>query len=263
MLVEPQPTAGDLKWRMLGIPVRVAPWFWLVGALMGWERGRLDHTAIWIACVFVAILVHEFGHALTARAFGAEDLRVVLYAMGGLAIHPGGKLSRWQRVVELLMGPGAGFILYGLIWAGTLFVARPEYAAASDYELVWHAVFALEWICLWWGLVNLLPVYPLDGGQISRELCEARWGRDGIRHALRLSMIASIVAAAGWVFYYYWKQIDDLRGFFPVLLFGYLAFLSYQLLRVQAAGGGWGGEWAPEEPRQPWEQDPDWWKGSS
>src|SRR6516165_8553767 len=68
---EPNETPLDLKWRMFGIPVRVHPFFWLVSAFMGWStlnRGII-FLVIWVACVFVSVLVHEMGHVLMGRLF--------------------------------------------------------------------------------------------------------------------------------------------------------------------------------------------------
>jgi Zn-dependent protease len=260
MLVEPQTTKADLKWSMLGIPVRVHPFFWIGCVVLGWtgEGTTLPDLILWTACVFVAILIHEFGHALTARAFGARDGRVVLYVMGGLAINTGG-LSRGQRVLELLMGPGAGFVAFGVLW-----VLTQHAFDTSGWPLRAHyALGALELICLWWGLVNLLPVYPLDGGQIARELFEAKRPKDGFVLALRLSMVVALLAGVGFVVLFIRQENSGPAGLYPALLFGYLAFLSWYVARhIQATGhgAGWGGG-DLEEPRQPWERDPDWWKG--
>src|SRR5262249_2171168 len=85
LLLEPERTQFDLSWRMFGVRVRVHPMFWLISCLMG--ANLLNHPSgngvgllgIWVGCVFVSILVHEFGHVLMGRAFGADG-QVVLYA---------------------------------------------------------------------------------------------------------------------------------------------------------------------------------------
>src|SRR5437879_8785887 len=69
---------------MFGVDVRVHPWFWIMSALMGWSwfhRGVL-YLILWIACVFVSVLIHEFGHIFMGRVFGASG-HVVLYSLGG------------------------------------------------------------------------------------------------------------------------------------------------------------------------------------
>src|SRR5437899_154170 len=57
MLAMPEPTDFDLRFRLLGIPVRVHPLFWLVTAIMGYDQHHPRLTLIWIVCVFVSILV--------------------------------------------------------------------------------------------------------------------------------------------------------------------------------------------------------------
>ncbi len=260
MFQEPQPTRFDLRWRMGNTPVRISPWFWLITLVMGWSALRTDIFLflLWTVCCTVAILVHEFGHALTARAFGVRDVRVVLYGFGGLAIHGGGRLSRGQRILELLMGPGAGFILYGLLWGGQLAVeaAWPGVIFRSVYLSTFLGY--MSFICLWWGLVNLLPVFPLDGGQVSRELCVAWFGREaGVRRSLWVSVGTGVVGGLLYAVWHYGVAGQlDLLGLYPSILFWALALGSYQQLKP---GMGFGA--AVSQPMEPWQQDPDWWKG--
>lgn len=257
MLVEPPPTQFDLKWQMLGMPVRVHPLFWLITLVFGWNgsAGRWDLILTWVACVFVSILVHELGHALVARASGAEGVRIVLYGMGGLAIHQGGDQRRWQRVVELLMGPGAGFLLLGLVCLPLWFLVFPSLNPIP--ELLWVAFWDLLQINLFWGVVNLLPVYPLDGGQIAWELLDAprRRERRVLTHKLGIGVgvgVAVLFVATTRV-----MGVGDAIGLFPALLFLLLAFDNWRLMQI-ARTPAWIGD---EAPREPWERDPDWWKG--
>ena len=94
MLFEPERTQFDLNWRMFGIPVRVHPWFWLMGVILGWsavERG-VQYLVLWIVCVFVSILVHEFGHVFMGLVFGSRG-HIVLYSFGGLAVGQGAPVA--------------------------------------------------------------------------------------------------------------------------------------------------------------------------
>ena len=65
-------TPYDLRFSLLGIPVRIHPLFWAVTAVLGFRMNErnLPMVVVWVACVFVSILVHEYGHALMARNFG-------------------------------------------------------------------------------------------------------------------------------------------------------------------------------------------------
>ncbi|MCO5172097.1 MAG: hypothetical protein M9894_37840 [Planctomycetes bacterium] len=252
MLLEPPATRADIQWRMLGFPVRVSPWFWLLCLFTGW-RGNptLDQLMIWSACVFVAILVHELGHALVARGFGAKGGRIVLYGFGGLAINGGG-LKRWQRIVECLAGPGAGFLLFGVLWLSTRFLFDP----AVMSPLAQEALFHMEWVCLWWGLVNLLPVYPLDGGQVAQELFLWRRPYDGLALALKFSIGVAVVVTAGFCYLWYAGVTTGL----PAFLFGILGLNNYFMLRALRMGGLGAEIGGYDARREAWERDPDWWK---
>jgi Zn-dependent protease len=75
-----------------------------------------------------------------------------------------------------------------------------------------------------WGLINLLPVYPLDGGRVSRELCTLRQPRRGIVLSLQISTLTAAAMAVYGLFA--WSSL------FTALMFGYLAYTNYQTLRA-------------------------------
>jgi membrane-associated protease RseP (regulator of RpoE activity) len=81
----------------------------------------------------------------------------------------------------------------------------------------------LLWVNVFWGLINLVPVYPLDGGSVTRNVLIQADPIDGVRKSLWISVIAGgLVALAGLIF---------LRSIFIALLFGLLAFQSFQALQ--------------------------------
>ena len=87
MLGQVNPTPYDLYFPLFGIPVRVTPWFWLAGVLMGYgliEQKRFDLLVVWLGCLFLSILVHEMGHALAGKLFGWPS-DIILYHFGGVA----------------------------------------------------------------------------------------------------------------------------------------------------------------------------------
>lgn len=195
MLAEPQPTPADLHFELAGIRVRVSPWFWLGSAFFGWQvcqmlaggdqRALLQYLVIWVGAVLVSLLVHEFGHALAFRAFG-QPAHVVLYHFGGLAIPDAwGRrhLRPLQRLCVSAAGPLAQLLLAVLVVVGLklggwlvpfpieaigrplgLYDGRP-----FESPLVFALVAFLLEVNVFWPLINLVPVPPLDGGQIVRE----------------------------------------------------------------------------------------------
>ena len=98
--------------RLAGIPFAVTPYFWIGSAIFGANAAHGPNgmllLAVWVACVFVSIVLHELGHALAARRFGVTPY-VVLYQMGGATYLPGGIASRVERIFVSLAGPAAGF----------------------------------------------------------------------------------------------------------------------------------------------------------
>src|SRR6516162_9943921 len=72
ILMEPERTPYDLNFSILGIPVRVHPWFWLVTALFGSStlNEGVSYLLLWILCVFFSILIHELGHVAAYALFG-------------------------------------------------------------------------------------------------------------------------------------------------------------------------------------------------
>src|SRR5947209_18655190 len=130
MLFEPSRTAYDLNFRLFGVEVRVHPLFWLLSALLGPHDLQAEHCVlllvVWIACVFVSILLHELGHVLVGRLFGSHG-HIVLYSFGGLAVGSNDLPSRWLRIAVLLAGPGLQLVLFALVkW-----VALPALAAGK------------------------------------------------------------------------------------------------------------------------------------
>jgi stage IV sporulation protein FB len=234
-LQEPQPTQGDLNFNLLGFPVRVHPMFWLMTALMAWSGGELPPQilVIWIGVVFVSILVHELGHALAARYFGGQA-SIVLYQFGGLAIHFPQPRYTWQRVAISLAGPVAGFLLA----IATMIVVgatghKIQFVLAwipFEWELIqeFNAELAVRFLMdvnIFWGLFNLMPIYPLDGGQVARNLLVRYDHRDGLRKSQWLSVIAAVGLAV-----YVWYATQG-SMMLTVLMLGFLAFQNYQELR--------------------------------
>ncbi len=258
MLSEPRKTQFDMNFNLLRIPVRIHPGFWIVAILFGLGdiTKRPDWTLpVFVGCLFVSILVHEFGHALSARRFGARSLRIVLHAIGGLAISDGG-LPRKQRIMELLWGPGAGFILGALVLAPFL----GHYYEKFDLGVkLAYTAWTLLFINIVWGLLNLLPIYPLDGGQIAMEVFTARKTHGGVALTFQVSMYTAIVCAVlglGYAFYSMYRQ--EKPEWIVVIFFALMAYQNYQFSQsdyLHAAE-----EQRRQVKRQPWEQDPDWWK---
>ncbi len=254
MMGEPPRTAYDLHFQCVGVPVRVSPMFWVMSLLLG-LNGRGIDLLLFPLAVFASILVHELGHALVMRRFG-ETPRIVLLMMGGLAISdrpsylPDQSHSRSTRnqILISLAGPGAGFafaaILVAVIYAVGARI-EPGLTLLADFrglidesqsnvraiEVISSMMTILLRINVYWGIMNLMPVYPLDGGQVARELLTMRDPWKGVVRSLWLSIFTSVLIALAGLSY----------SFFLCIMFGFLAFSNYQTLQRFSGGGGRGG----------------------
>jgi Zn-dependent protease len=261
LLDEPPHSQADLSFRLFGFPVRITPWFWLVSLLFAWHGGDVADPRLIVAAVlaiFLSILIHELGHAAAFRWFGMSA-HVVLYQFGGLAIPYAGSMSprgrqrrnRFEQIVIAAAGPaaqlGAAVVLVlGLLLSGK---AAPVGGFVGEWLLrfclrlnlpldhvfgaapVFVFVSSFLFVSIYWALVNLLPIYPLDGGQIARELFLIWDKTDAIRHSLILSVAVGGVTAI-WGF----SSGDWYLG----LLFGMLAYGSYTTLQSYLGQGGYG-----------------------
>ncbi len=197
-----------LQFRVAGIPVLVEPGFWLIALLLGMS-GEAKDLLVWVPAVFLGVLVHELGHAFMARAFGATP-EITLYMMGGVtrsAFPAGQGYSRLRSALVTIAGPGAGFVVAGLTFAFLL-----AYQPAKD-TTAFTASLVLLWINLGWGLVNLLPVLPLDGGNLLRAALSGPGPETGLIRTLWVSVVVGpIVGFVSWQAGLTWAAM--LFGFF-------------------------------------------------
>ncbi len=197
------------------IPVAIHPFFWLFAALIGWMSAQtVLGSLIWVGIIFFSVLIHEFGHALTAVAF-KQEAKIQLVALGGLTSYEGPKLKFWQQFIIVFNGPLFGF---GLFLAATLLL---------QLDLTqWPRLFAILKITqianLFWSIVNLLPVLPLDGGQLLRIVLEAAFGVKGYKAAL---LIGAVLSAAFACYFFL------VGGFLIGAFFFLFAFQSFDLWR--------------------------------
>ena len=245
-LNEPPETAFDLRFWLLGTHVRVSPWFWLISAALGWglvmgadTRTGMLYLAIWVACVFVSVLLHEFGHVWMGRLFGSHG-HIVLHSFGGLAIGSSDLDRGWKRFLVFFAGPLIQLVLFGILVVVTGLVmphnlAAPEWSAPGGAALT----FLLE-INLFWPLVNLLPIWPLDGGQMSREVFSGIAPQNGLYASLILSAVVAGLVAFQCIFpEALGRYIPFLAGLgrqvYMALFFGYFCFQSIMALSAVSA----------------------------
>lgn len=239
LFVEPDRTPYDLEFRLFGIPVRVHPLFWLVAVLLSGLHREFDplYVLLFVLAAFVSILWHELGHAMAVRAFG-ERPWITLYAMGGLASYHTAGFSRrmdptFRSVMISLAGPGNQLLLAALIAAIALAfgygIVRVEFFLFLDprmqqaNEVLYLFAQSLFVVSFFWAVLNLLPIWPLDGGRVMEALTTRINPSDGLRATLLTSMAGCVLVGAFLVV----RTGSIING----ILFAYLAFQNYQVLQ--------------------------------
>lgn len=204
--------------RIAGIPVRVEPIFLIISGLWGlrYVDAGLDIVGMWMLCSFVSILVHELGHGLSLKLFGQRSV-IVLHGFGGVTIsNARSQMSRGKSIVVSLAGSVTALVVLWLpsrsLMGSDSFADLPRLAAVG--------VFFLAFQNLWWSVANLLPIRPLDGGNVTAQLF-------GIDAARRISIVVAIVGAI-WAF----TADQGFAGFFAL----FLAFNNWQEIRAAQAG---------------------------
>ena len=237
MFNNPPPSPLDLNFRLFGTAIRIHPFFWVVSLLFGdfiLKLLGLEFLLIWVACVTVSILLHEFGHVWAFRWFGVKA-DIVLHAFGGLAIPRYGIGTPWKNFAVSFAGPLMNLAIVGVTFAASRALHDPL-APPSPY--LFYTLEFLFLMNLFWFVVNLLPIYPLDGGQMFRSVVVMA----GSRQPAVVTHITSILVC---VFFIAWglaeasgRPVPVLRelffGFWPSLFntifFALLAFENYQMM---------------------------------
>jgi Zn-dependent protease len=201
--------------RLFGIPVRVDPVFLLIAAMLGYQLidESLSLVFVWIGVTFVSILVHELGHALLLKAYG-QPSSIVLHGMGGVTVSQR-HLPKAQSIAVSLAGSCVSLVL---LWLPARLLLSSEWI---HHQTLWvrGVVFFTAFANLWWSVANLLPIRPLDGGNVVTELFGAPLAR-------RISVVVAIVGGL-WAL----KIGQQFAGILAL----FLAFSSYQEITAERA----------------------------
>ena len=208
-----------LRFSLLGIPVQIQPWFWISLAIIGGgaaadSKEAIIQLVLFLLAGLISILVHELGHALTGRAYGARS-EITLHAFGGYAAFAGARFSRPQHFLVTAAGPAAQ-ILLGL----AVYLLIPDvFQLTSAAGYFWGVLAYISFI---WAVINLLPVLPLDGGQMVNALL----GPARIKLTLWITIITATAAAL-----LIYQRTNSI--IFPIFL-GLLVWQALQALRQSA-----------------------------
>jgi Zn-dependent protease len=180
-------------------------WSWFLVAVYEIQSRNTRYSSIlWnileYLALFLIVLIHEFGHALACRSVGGNANRIVLWPLGGVAYvdpppRPGATL--WS----IAAGPLVNVALVPVFLAA-LSGARAMGLAATSPD-VFQLLRNVAWINLGLLIFNILPIYPLDGGQILRSLL---WFVFGRAWSLMIAAVVGLLGAVAFIGLALWRQ---------------------------------------------------------
>jgi Zn-dependent protease len=196
---------GSIRlFRFAGVDVYLHWWWFLVAVYEIQSRSGRYSSIVWNIAeylgLFVIVLLHEYGHALACRQVGGIADRIVLWPLGGVAYvnpppRPGATL--WSIAAGPLVNVALLPILTGLGFLGR--ATGWSYANPNAHLLLRN----IWWIDLGLFLFNILPIYPLDGGQILRSLL---WFVLGRARSLMVATVIGFMGALGLIGLAIWQQ---------------------------------------------------------
>ncbi len=206
------------------VPVAIQPAFWATCLIIAYlntsfasiEIGMLG-MAIWTAVIFISLFVHEMGHALMAKAFGLKP-SITLIAFGGQTTYQKeGGLGAAKEFLITLTGPIFGFGLCALAYIAGGFITAPLW--------LMYGVRIAFLVNLYWTVLNLLPILPLDGGQLLRITLQGAFGVRGLKASVWISAVVATFCFIGALMINQWF----LAAFF--VLFGFESFKTIHSLK--------------------------------
>lgn len=238
-----------IRFTIFGVPVEIQPMFWLTGAFLGGAinartKEQILGVLVFMVIMAISILTHELGHALVGRRLGGGYATITLWGLGGLAFNQGGRFTRSGNFWRVAAGPGAGFALLILVvlllciglgaMNGLSLTTRTlfgTYLTPPSEELMSfidgsfqrrRMISAFLHINFWWGVLNLLPVLPLDGGRIAELFVKPQ----KLVYQIGITTGAAMAAFA----------LLFLGSTFTAIMFGYLAYQNYQMMQENRWG---------------------------
>lgn len=180
-------------------------WSWFLVAAYEIQARKGSYSSVtWnvleYLALFLIVLMHEFGHALACRQVGGRANQIILWPLGGVAYvdppqRPGATL--WS----IAAGPLVNVVLLPVLFVAVT-LSRSAGMAATAPDL-YRLLLAVQLINKWLLIFNILPIYPLDGGQILRSLL---WFVVGRARSLMVATVLGLIGVAAFIGLALWQQ---------------------------------------------------------
>lgn len=243
---------GSLSFTFFGVPTVIRPSSWLMLLILGSGVGgasiNLQPALIFVAAGMLCLLVHEYGHAFSCRALGGGSSAIEIASLGGVTVSSYLPKTRTGHLLMVLAGPGASLlmaVLVGVVLSlhtGVAPVKGVMYALTSPlpfdppremlewcYIPIWSQFRALDvshftitcyhmlfFVSVWWSLFNLLPIFPMDGGQALMLYTDNQ----------RLTSVVGLITA---ILLGVWGLSQGL--IFTVLICAWFVWINWQYIR--------------------------------
>lgn len=204
-----------MQFKFLNIPVTICPSFWMfLFFFTGIYQNPSEISLILGIVLTISLLVHEYGHALTAVYFGRSP-EITLEAFGGHASYDGNGMTPRQRFFIVLNGPLFESVLIALSY----FLLKTHVFESYYIRVFLYATMRLN---ILWVLFNLIPVIPLDGGYLLHYLLEKKIGE---RACILIGLASAIIGAA----YFLYEGMYFFGGF--LLISGYQQYTRLESVK--------------------------------
>ena len=228
------------SWRIAtisGIPVLL---HWTLGLFVmffiwvayqgSFDVAKLGYLLGFIICLFICILLHEFGHSLTAKRYGVKTKDIILSPIGGLARLESIPENPLQELKITINGPLVNLVIAGVLAIMIALLGIDFNPGFSDGRIEINAQNFLQWLMymnIGVFIFNLIPAFPMDGGRILRSLLSTRIGRK------RATFWASLI---GKIFSIGFVLFAVVNGYLMLAIIGpfiyFLAGQEYQQVKL-------------------------------
>lgn len=210
-----------IRFSLFGVTVSIHPTLWLTLAVLGGVLSSsgvedLLSVSLFVVAGFICLLSHEMGHALVGRYFAGNRPDVHLAWLGGDCSHEGVNFTRVQGILMTLAGPVASMLLgLAAVMALCLYVRDAYFGLFLSRYFLFNVIpgealmefpyMPLLFFCnmiavsFWWTVLNLLPIFPLDGGQIMHGLMRSPRQMHGVSLYIAVTLTVVFSVLGMWI----------------------------------------------------------------
>lgn len=214
--------------KLFGFPLFVDPSAVVVLALIlfmgGW--GNLAASGVFVLAIAVSVVIHELGHAVVIKLMG-WDAEIVIHGFGGVTLSQS-KPTPWQQVVISVAGPIMNGVQMAVAFVVLVYLGRHLHLAvgggATSLPILFLDQFFMVNLIL--GIFNILPIYPLDGGQAFQSIVQVVRPEKAVRITAYVGLVLSVLVCAYGAAQRWW---------FLLFIAVFLLAQNWQMLRGQEA----------------------------